>query len=97
MEKLEAYQGHIDDSISHIDGYGFAVKKEEQDSMSREDAQAVQELSDYVNNFIDNRFPNGLSGDIRQILSECIMDAFCDGARWQEKQAQEESRIILNG
>jgi hypothetical protein len=65
--------------------------------MSREDAVAVEELSAYVNNFIDNRFPNGLSGDIRTIVAECVMDAFCDGARWNEQQTKEESRIILNG
>jgi hypothetical protein len=73
------------------------MKSDTQDAMSREDAVAVQELSDYVNNFIDNRFPNGLSGPIRTILAEIVADSFHDGARWSEAQAREESKIILPG
>jgi len=56
--------------------------------------KVITEMSDYVNNFLDKRFPEGINGDMRQILGEIVMDAFHDGARWQEKQVQEESRII---
>lgn len=54
----------------------------------------VNELADYVNDFIEKRFPSGLKGDIRGIIAECVLDAFHDGARWCEKTAREESVII---
>jgi len=57
--------------------------------------KTIEEMSEYVNNFLDKRFSSGLNGDIRVILTECVIDAFHDGARWQEQQVEEESVIII--
>lgn len=56
----------------------------------------VTELADYVNDFINKRFPSGLEGDIRRIISECVLDAFHDGARWAEAQPPGEPSLILD-
>ena len=63
-------------------------------------AKVVEEASEYINDFIKKRFPSGLDGDIRQIISECVLDGFYDGARYseqtrQEEAEQEKSPIIL--
>jgi len=55
----------------------------------------VAELAEYVNDFITKRFPNGLEGDIRQIISECVLDAFHDGARWAEAQPPGDKSLII--
>jgi hypothetical protein len=61
--------------------------------------QTIDHASEYIKDFITKRFPSGLDGDIRQIISECILDSFYDGARWSEQtrqeEAVEESQIIL--
>jgi len=62
---------------------------------SCDDARSVKEISQYVASFIDNRFPSGVSDDYRKALSEIVLDAFYDGARWQEQAAREESGIVL--
>ena len=54
----------------------------------------ITEISEYIKDFIDKRYPDGVSNEVRQVLSEMVMDAFFDGARWAEIQAQQESRII---
>jgi hypothetical protein len=59
-------------------------------------ARNTAELSDYLNNFVNKRFPNGLEGDIRQIISECILDAFHDGARWADVQRERDDNPALN-
>ena len=53
--------------------------------------KVVAECSEYLDDFIKKRFPNGLDGDIRQIISECVLDAFYDGARWSEQTRQDEA------
>ena len=62
--------------------------------------KVVEEASEYLDDFIKKRFPSGLDGDIRQIITECVLDAFYDGARWSEQTRQDEaaaeSRIILS-
>jgi hypothetical protein len=55
----------------------------------------VEELSQYVNEFIHKRFPSGLEGDIRRIIVECVLDAFHDGARWAESQPPGEPDLII--
>ena len=56
--------------------------------------KTIKELSEYAKDFIDKRFPEGLNGGIREIVTEIVIDAFHDGARWQEQQVKEESVII---
>lgn len=56
--------------------------------------KTVKEMAGYINNFLTNRFPSGLNDPMRTIVSEIIMDAFFDGARWNEAQTKEESRVI---
>lgn len=62
--------------------------------------KVIDDGAEYINDFIKKRFPSGLDGDIRQIISECVLDAFFDGARWSEQTRheeaeQEKSPIIL--
>jgi hypothetical protein len=38
----------------------------------------VDEISAYINNILDKKFPTALSGDIRSILSEIILDVYID-------------------
>lgn len=55
----------------------------------------VNELSAYVNDFINKRFPSGLEGDMRTIIVECVLDAFHDGARWSEAQPPGDPGLII--
>ena len=64
------------------------------DECNRVAVETITELSEYAKDFVDKRFPSGLNGDIRVIVTEIIIDAFYDGARWQEQQTSKESVII---
>ena len=58
--------------------------------------KTITEISEYVKDFIDKRFPDGMPENLREILSDCVLDAFHDGSRWCEQQIKEESRIIVD-
>ena len=68
---------------------------DERPELTREEQETLDTMTEYVNSFIDNRFPNGLNGDIRVIVHDIILNAFHDGARWCEQQIKNESRIIV--
>lgn len=72
-------------------------QQENQAEYSAEEKTTIDEMVKYSQDFIDKRFPNGLNGDIRKIMTEMVLDAFVDGAAWQQKQMQQlptESLII---
>ena len=56
----------------------------------------INELAEYVDSFIKNRFPADLPDNIRTIISECVLDAFHDGARWAEAQPPAAGLIITD-
>jgi nicotinamidase-related amidase len=60
-----------------------------------EDRVAMLYLVDYFNDFLDKRAVGGVSGELRAILFEMVVDAFHDGARYAEAARQEGSRVIL--
>jgi hypothetical protein len=53
------------------------------------------ELTDYIKFFLDSRFPQGLEGNMKIILTEIISDVFHDGARFAETAAKDEARVII--
>jgi hypothetical protein len=50
------------------------------------DERLVEDMTEYLNTFIDRRFVQGVTPELRLILAEVISDAFHDGAIWCENQ-----------
>ena len=67
------------------------------DEINAQVDKTVRTMADYVYDFIAVRFPEGLPPQMLGIITDIVIDAFHDGARWAEAQEKEESRIILNG
>lgn len=61
---------------------------------TNEEQHTVDEMSEYIASFIAARFPEQLPKQLQTIISEIILDAFWDGARWAEAQIKEASPII---
>lgn len=61
--------------------------------------KTIHETSAYIEDFIKKRFPSGLDGVMKRIISECILDSFYDGARWAEatRSSEKPNLIILPG
>ena len=53
-------------------------------------AETVAEMSRYVKMFIEARFPEGLEGQMLEIISDIVVDAFRDGSYWSEVQAEKD-------
>jgi hypothetical protein len=58
--------------------------------------KTITDVADYARVFIDRRFPEGLPDTMRGILTEVVLDAFHDGARYSESTIKDESRIIVD-
>ncbi len=56
--------------------------------------KTIDETTAYLADFITKRFPHGLPDDMLEMVTEIVLDAFHDGARWSEQTRADESRII---
>jgi hypothetical protein len=86
----------VTESLIAVDAEpGIVSRPEVLEEIAKVADETVKYMSDYVQTQLEQRFPNGLSQEIAEILGDIIIDSFHDGARWAEKQRVEESRIIL--
>ena len=61
------------------------------------DEQLANEVKEYVDNFVTQRFPDPLPPNIMLQMKEIIFDAFNDGMHFAEEQhvGEKKSRIVL--
>ena len=57
--------------------------------------KTIKDVGDYAKWFLAERFPEGLGNEMRMILTEIVVDAFADGARYSEQTRMDEALISM--
>jgi hypothetical protein len=71
------------------------TKQEVCDPCDRTAVKTITDISEYAKWFITERFPEGLGNEMQMIITEIVVDAFHDGARWSEQTRMDEAIISL--
>jgi len=65
------------------------------DLTAQEQAE-VDEISNYIQSFIRERFPKNITPELQVILADVMLESVEWGAKYNERKSIEERRIITN-
>jgi len=88
------FQAIIQPVIDRLDQFNLKYMEDQMSQLDKQAQAEAEEISDFIQSFIAERLPAGLTPEMKLIQTDIMLEAIEWGAKWQERKSIEERRII---